>query len=80
MSDDRARIPPQIFSCLWWKNNMELTDSTMLDFALRFDPSSTIVGNNWSLSLNLSQVWGCTSTPKDGVLRVPTALSLYQTT
>jgi ferric enterobactin receptor len=39
---------------------MELTDTTMLTPALRFDHHS-IVGNNWSPSLNLSQGLGMTS-------------------
>ena len=43
----------EIFS-LFAENNMELTDTTMLTPALRFDHHS-IVGNNWSPSLNLSQ-------------------------
>jgi ferric enterobactin receptor len=39
---------------------MELTDSTMLTPGLRFDHHS-IVGDNWSPSLNLSRVWVMTS-------------------
>ncbi len=42
----------EIFS-LFTEDNMALTDSTMLTPALRFDHHS-IVGNNWSPSLNLS--------------------------
>ena len=53
--DSTGRSPysqAEIFS-LFAENNMELTDTTMLTPALRFDHHS-IVGNNWSPSLNLS--------------------------
>lgn len=57
---------------------MELTDSTMLTPALRFD-HHTIVGNNWSPSLNLSQGLGDDFTLKMGIARAYKAPSLYQT-
>ncbi len=57
---------------------MELTDSTMLTPALRFDHHS-IVGNNWSPSLNLSQGLGDDFTLKMGIARAYKAPSLYQT-
>jgi ferric enterobactin receptor len=57
---------------------MELTDSTMLTPALRFDHHS-IVGNNWSPSLNLSQGLGDDFTLKMGIGRAYKAPSLYQT-
>ncbi|AMO50082.1 outer membrane receptor for ferrienterochelin and colicins [Kosakonia oryzendophytica] len=60
------------------EDNMELTDSTMLTPALRFD-HHTIVGNNWSPSLNLSQGLGDDFTLKMGIGRAYKAPSLYQT-
>ncbi|MCZ4059431.1 TonB-dependent siderophore receptor [Pantoea sp. LMR881] len=67
----------EIFS-LFAEDNMELTDSTMLTPALRFDHHS-IVGNNWSPSLNLSQGLGDDFTLKLGIARAYKAPSLYQT-
>ncbi|HEY4468632.1 MAG TPA: TonB-dependent siderophore receptor [Klebsiella sp.] len=67
----------EIFS-LFAENNMELTDTTMLTPALRFDHHS-IVGNNWSPSLNLSQGLGDDFTLKMGIARAYKAPSLYQT-
>lgn len=60
------------------EDNMELTDSTMLTPALRFD-HHTIVGDNWSPSLNLSQGLGDDFTLKMGIGRAYKAPSLYQT-
>jgi len=60
------------------EDNMELTDSTMLTPALRFD-HHTIVGNNWSPSLNLSQGLSDDFTLKMGIARAYKAPSLYQT-
>jgi ferric enterobactin receptor len=60
--DSTGRSPyskAEIFS-LFAEDNVELTDTTMLTPALRFD-HHTIVGNNWSPSLNLSQGLGMTS-------------------
>ena len=57
---------------------MEVTDTTMLTPALRFDHHS-IVGNNWSPSLNLSQGLGDDFTLKMGIARAYKAPSLYQT-
>ncbi|NIF22614.1 TonB-dependent siderophore receptor [Candidatus Pantoea multigeneris] len=67
----------EIFS-LFAEDNMELTDSTMLTPALRFDHHS-IVGNNWSPSLNLSQGLGDDFTLKLGIARAYKAPNLYQT-
>ncbi|WP_300005833.1 TonB-dependent siderophore receptor [uncultured Cedecea sp.] len=66
-----------IFS-LFAEDNMELTDSTMLTPALRFDHHS-ITGSNWSPSLNLSQNLGDDFTLKMGIGRAYKAPSLYQT-
>ena len=60
------------------EDNMELTDSTMLTPALRFD-HHTIVGDNWSPSLNLSQGLADDFTLKMGIGRAYKAPSLYQT-
>ncbi|HDG9774575.1 TPA: TonB-dependent siderophore receptor [Raoultella planticola] len=67
----------EIFS-LFAEDNIGLTDSTMLTPALRFDHHS-IVGNNWSPSLNLSQGLGDDFTLKMGIGRAYKAPSLYQT-
>lgn len=67
----------EIFS-LFAEDNMELTDSTTLVPGLRFDHHS-IVGNNWSPSLNLSQVLADDFTLKLGIARAYKAPSLYQT-
>ncbi len=55
--DSTGRSPysqAEIFFCCSPRTTCELTDTTMLTPALRFDHHS-IVGNNWSPSLNLSQ-------------------------
>ena len=78
--DSTGRCPyskAEIFS-LFAENNMELTDTTMLTPALRFDHHS-IVGNNWSPSLNLSQGLWDDFTLKMGIARAYKAPSLYQT-
>ncbi|HFD3986327.1 TPA: siderophore enterobactin receptor FepA [Klebsiella quasipneumoniae subsp. quasipneumoniae] len=78
--DSTGRSPyskAEIFS-LFAENNMELTDITMLTPALRFDHHS-IVGNNWSPSLNLSQGLWDDFTLKMGIARAYKAPSLYQT-
>lgn len=67
----------KIFS-LFAEDNMELTDTTMLTPGLRFDHHS-IVGDNWSPSLNLSQGLGDDFTLKMGIARAYKAPSLYQT-
>ncbi|HCB2726249.1 TPA: siderophore enterobactin receptor FepA [Klebsiella pneumoniae] len=77
--DSAGRSPysqAEIFS-LFAENNMELTDTTMLTPALRFDHHS-IVGNNWSPSLNLSQGLWDDFTLKMGIARAYKAPSLYQ--
>lgn len=78
--DSTGRSPyskAEIFS-LFAEDNMELTDTTMLTPALRFDHHS-IVGNNWSPSLNLSQGLWDDFTLKMGIARAYKAPSLYQT-
>ena len=78
--DSTGRSPyskAEIFS-LFVENNMEVTDTIMLTPALRFDHHS-IVGNNWSPSLNLSQGLGDDFTLKMGIARAYKAPSLYQT-
>ena len=65
-----------IFS-LFAEDNMALTDSTTLISALRFDQHS-IVGHNWSPSLNLSQMLGDDFTFKMGIARAYKAPNLYQ--
>lgn len=78
LSDDRSPYSQaQIFS-LFAEDNIELTDSTMLTPALRFDHHS-IVGNNWSPSLNLTQGLTDDLTLKMGIGRAYKAPSLYQT-
>jgi len=67
----------QIFS-LFSQDNIALTDSTMLVPGLRFDHHS-IVGTNWSPSLNLSQQLNDDFTLKMGIARAYKAPSLYQT-
>jgi ferric enterobactin receptor len=78
ISDNRSPYTQaQIFS-LFAEDNIELTDSTMLTPALRFDHHS-IVGNNWSPSLNLTQGLTDSLTLKMGIGRAYKAPSLYQT-
>lgn len=67
----------EIFS-LFAEDNIDLTDSTVLTPALRFDHHS-IAGNNWSPSLNLSQHLTDTLTLKMGIGRAYKAPNLYQT-
>ena len=59
-STDRSPYSQAEIFSLFAENNMELTDSTMLTPGLRFDHHS-VVGDNWSPSLNLSpKVWATT--------------------
>ncbi|QKN82838.1 TonB-dependent siderophore receptor [Scandinavium goeteborgense] len=67
----------EIFS-LFAEDNIEVTDTTMLTPALRFDHHS-IVGDNSSPSLNLSQGLWDDFTLKMGIARAYKAPSLYQT-
>jgi len=66
----------QIFS-LFAEDNIELLPGTMLTPALRFDHHS-IVGDNWSPSLNLSHALTDTITLKAGIARAYKAPNLYQ--
>ncbi|KNC92546.1 TonB-dependent siderophore receptor, partial [Trabulsiella odontotermitis] len=77
-STDRSPYADAEIFSLFAEDNLELTDSTMLTPALRFDHHS-IVGNNWSPSLNLSQGLGDDFTLKMGIARAYKAPSLYQT-
>lgn len=70
------RISSRIAS-VFVENNVEITDGTMLTPSLRFDHHS-IVGNNWSPSLNLSQKLGEDFTLKMGIARAYKAPNLYQ--
>ena len=67
----------KIFS-LFAEDNMDITDSTVLTPALRFDHHS-ISGTNWSPSLNLSQNLTDKITLKMGIARAYKAPNLYQT-
>ncbi len=67
----------EIFS-LFAEDNMDITDSTVLTPALRFDHHS-ISGTNWSPSLNLSQNLTDKVTLKMGIARAYKAPNLYQT-
>ena len=60
------------------EDNLELTDSTRLTPAVRFNHQS-ISGSNWSPSLNLSQELGGDFTLKLGIARAWKAPNLYQT-
>lgn len=66
----------QIFS-LFAEDNIELLPGTMLTPALRFDHHS-IVGDNWSPSLNLSHALTDTLSLKAGIARAYKAPNLYQ--
>ena len=78
LSDNRSPYSQaQIFS-LFAEDNIEVTDSTMLTPALRFDHHS-VVGTNWSPSLNLSQGLTDDLTLKMGIARAYKAPNLYQT-
>ncbi|MBD1588939.1 TonB-dependent siderophore receptor [Pseudomonas typographi] len=71
-SSSSARI-----ASLFAEDNIELRPGTMLTPALRFDHHD-IVGDNWSPSLNLSQVLTDTLTLKAGIARAYKAPNLYQ--
>lgn len=77
-STDRSPYSDAEIFSVFAEDNMELTDSTMLTPALRFD-HHTMAGNNWSPSLNLSQGLGDDFTLKMGIGRAYKAPSLYQT-
>lgn len=66
----------QIFS-LFAEDNIELLPGTMLTPALRFDHHS-VVGDNWSPSLNLSHALTDSVTLKAGIARAYKAPNLYQ--
>ncbi|RLM28273.1 outer membrane receptor protein [Brenneria alni] len=70
------RISARIAS-VFVEDNLELTPSTMLTPALRLDNHS-MVGTNWSPSLNLSQELGEDFTLKMGIARAYKAPNLYQ--
>ncbi|CRY39103.1 TonB-dependent siderophore receptor [Yersinia enterocolitica] len=72
-----TRTSAQIAS-VFVEDNIELTETTMLTPALRFDHHST-AGSNWSPGLNLSQELGDYFTMKMGIARAYKAPNLYQT-
>lgn len=72
-----TRTSAQIAS-VFVEDNIELTDTTMLTPALRFDHHST-AGSNWSPGVNLSQELGDYFTMKMGIARAYKAPNLYQT-
>ncbi|MTD40742.1 TonB-dependent siderophore receptor [Erwinia sp. CPCC 100877] len=78
ISGDRSPYSQAEIFSLFAEDNIELTDATMLTPALRFDHHS-IVGNNWSPSLNLTQGLTDDLTLKMGIARAWKAPSLYQT-
>ncbi|MDF7667568.1 TonB-dependent siderophore receptor [Orbaceae bacterium ESL0727] len=63
---------------LFVENNMELTDTTTLTPAVRFNHQSES-GSNWSPALNLAQELGDYFTLKLGAARAYKAPNLYQT-
>lgn len=77
-STDRSPYSSAEIFSLFAEDNMELTDNTILTPGVRFDHHS-IVGNNWSPSLNLSQALDDDFTLKLGIARAYKAPSLYQT-
>lgn len=62
---------------LFVENNIELSSTTMLTPALRFDHHS-VSGSNWSPALNLSQELGDYFTLKLGIARAYKSPNLYQ--
>nr|WP_047286222.1 TonB-dependent siderophore receptor [Pseudomonas protegens] len=75
-SNRSTKSSAQIFS-LFAEDNIELQPGTMLTPGLRFDHHS-IVGDNWSPSLNLSHALSDTLTLKAGIARAYKAPNLYQ--
>ncbi|WP_442966411.1 TonB-dependent siderophore receptor [Pseudomonas sp. St29] len=75
-SNRSTQSSAQIFS-LFAEDNIELRPGTMLTPGLRFDHHS-IVGDNWSPSLNLSHALSDTLTLKAGIARAYKAPNLYQ--
>ena len=71
-----TRFSTQIAS-LFIEDNIELLPGTKLTPGLRFDHHD-VVGDNWSPSLNLSQVLTDTLTLKAGIARAYKAPNLYQ--
>lgn len=75
-SNRSSSASAQIFS-LFAEDNLELRPETRLTPGLRLDHHD-IVGDNWSPSLNLSQVLTDTLTLKAGIARAYKAPNLYQ--
>ncbi|CAM3319555.1 TonB-dependent siderophore receptor [Yersinia entomophaga] len=63
---------------LFVEDNIELTETTMLTPAVRYDHHSK-AGSNWSPGVNLSQALGDNFTLKMGIARAYKAPNLYQT-
>ncbi|MDN0088122.1 TonB-dependent siderophore receptor [Yersinia nurmii] len=76
-SGRNTRTSAQIAS-LFVEDNIELTETTMLTPAVRYDHHSK-AGSNWSPGVNLSQELGDNFTLKMGIARAYKAPNLYQT-
>lgn len=76
-SSNRSTESASRIASLFVEDNIELFPGTRLTPGLRFDHHD-IVGDNWSPSLNLSQVLTDTITLKAGIARAYKAPNLYQ--
>ncbi|MGJ3439493.1 TonB-dependent siderophore receptor [Pseudomonas sp. Je.1.5.c] len=76
-SSNRSTRSSARIASLFAEDNIELRPGTIITPGLRFDRHS-IVGNNWSPSLNLSQSLGDGYTLKAGIARAYKAPNLYQ--
>jgi ferric enterobactin receptor len=76
-SANRSTNASSRIASLFVEDNIELLPGTKLTPGLRFDHHD-IVGDNWSPSLNLSQVLTDTLTLKAGIAKAYKAPSLYQ--
>lgn len=75
--EDRPTKASSNAYALFVENNMQLTSTTTLTPALRFDHHS-VSGSNWSPALNLSQELGDYFTLKLGIARAYKSPNLYQ--
>ncbi|WP_263145072.1 TonB-dependent siderophore receptor [Pseudomonas sp. RIT-PI-AD] len=76
-SSDRSSTASARIASLFAEDNIELRPGTRLTPGLRLDHHD-VVGDNWSPSLNLSQVLSETLTLKAGIARAYKAPNLYQ--
>lgn len=76
-SSNRSSTASSRIASLFVEDNIELLPGTKLTPGLRFDHHD-IVGDNWSPSLNLSQVLTDTITLKAGIAKAYKAPNLYQ--